>query len=279
MIIRVNRWGFHCQIIWQKNRLNLEKRGTYEEVAIDPGDYPGAGLPDCLWAFSGRAGGHHDGDRRKCILDANGSGADRDQDPDVTPTPTLTPTPTNTPTPSRTPTLTLEPPPDNSWARLTLDDLPPGFTEIPSDDFLAAMGEVGEESLVFEDAYIFLDIERFHILMGFTVLITSQGEQAGFDLILRQPDIMAELFVIGLEEEGEDEILSQEAIADTEGLGDAANHFRIVADMDGTPMLMDVLIFRQGSAGVILILMYEDGDVSAVDVVELGSLIESRGPE
>jgi hypothetical protein len=197
--------------------------------------------------------------------------------PTITPTSTSKPTQTTTPTPSRTPTITVEPTADYSWAKLTLDDLPPGFTEIPADDFIAAMGELGDESLDFEDGFMFLDLERVHILMGFTVLIDSSRDQVGFDLLVSQPDIMAQLFISGLEEEEGDEILSQDAIADTEGLGDAANYFVIVVDLDGTPMLMDVLIFRQGSVGLILMLIHEDSDVPVVDVVELGSLVASRG--
>jgi hypothetical protein len=137
-------------------------------------------------------------------------------------TPTFTATPTNTltPKPTRTPTSTPTPTSEKSWTSLWLEDLPPGFMEIPADDFADAIGdEAGGDSFTFDDAFMFVDIEHFNILVGFTISVPTTMDQVGFDLLVNQPDIMADLFISGVQEGGGSEILSREEYAESEGWG------------------------------------------------------------
>ena len=111
------------------------------------------------------------------------------QAPTDTPTPTITPTPTPTPTETPVPTATPTPTPAFSAVTLTLEDLPPGFEELPQDQVFLYFSEL--EDMDIQSRFGFVDADGFSLLMGFRTYIPEQQDQLDFDLLSR---LFGELF-------------------------------------------------------------------------------------
>jgi len=91
---------------------------------------------------------------------------------------------TATPTPTITPTITPTLEPDLSEVALTLDDLPPGFVPLPLNELGISVDDFGGDDFEFESFFLFLNAANFEYVMGFTTLLQSAPEQAGFDAVL-----------------------------------------------------------------------------------------------
>ncbi len=192
-----------------------------------------------------------------------------------TPTPTLTPTPTPTPIPTSTstPTVTPTPGPDLSEAVLTLEDLPPGFEAIPPDEFGFTKEDLSQEDFTVEETFIFMEAEHFELIMGFTTLVSTRIEQAGFDAGLRRSDFLMGAFIEGM---GEADILEEEELSGLDDIGDASGGWTVVADMEGIPMRIDTVAFRRDIVGVFIFVMYIDGDVPVVPVGDVARKLDDR---
>lgn len=153
-----------------------------------------------------------------------------------------------------------------------MQDLPPGFVEMPPAELGLAAEDLSQEGFVVDDLFVFLDSEHFELILGFTVLIPGRLEQVAFDLILQQPDFIVESFIGGMGTE----MLEQEALPGLDDIGDASTGLTVVAEAEGIPMRIDGVLFRRGSVGVFLFVLYLDGDVPVVSVDELARKLDSR---
>jgi hypothetical protein len=191
-----------------------------------------------------------------------------------TPTPTLTPTPTPTSTPTSTPTVTPTPAPDYSKAVLTLDDLPPGYEVIPSSDFdTESLEAESGGAYKYETVFMFVEPENFDILMGVTMLITSTFEQSSFDRMMANPELLLAMF--GMDFAGS-EITGKQPLPGFDNIGDSSTGMTMVVDMQGTPLRMDIAVFRQGEVVGMLFLMYENGTTPSVSLAELSQILDQR---
>ncbi|MFZ2096525.1 MAG: toll/interleukin-1 receptor domain-containing protein [Anaerolineales bacterium] len=195
----------------------------------------------------------------------------------MTPPPTLTPTPINTPTdtpaPTNSPTVapTLEL--DLSKVVLSQKDLPSGFEEMSLAEFGLTKEDLSGDNFTVESIFAFMGAEPFELVMGFTTLLPTRLEQAGFDVALDQPEFMMESFISGL---GATDILEQKELAYLNDIGDASAGMTVVADMEGIPMRMDMAIFRRDTVGAFVLVMYLDSDVPALTVDEASNKLDDR---
>ena len=188
-----------------------------------------------------------------------------------TPTPTpLPPTPTPTPLP---PTPTPTPLLDLSNVVLTLEDLPPGFEAVPSAEFGFTKEDLSQDDLTVESLFVFLEAEHFELVIGFTTLISTGLEQAGFDAALRQPDFLLESLIEGM---GATDILEQKELSDLDDIGDAAGGLTVVANMEGIPMRTDFVVFRRDIVGAFVLVMYMDGDIPVVTIDDVAGKLDDR---
>lgn len=195
--------------------------------------------------------------------------------PTATPTNTPTPLPTDTPTPTASPTDTPPPLADLSEITLTLDDLPAGFQEMPPADMGLSQDGLSQGGLKVQSLFTFLEPKHFEILMGFTSLLSTQLEQSGFDLSLRQPDLLTESLIKGM---GTTTILEKKPLTDVGDIGDASTGITVVADMQGIPMRIDVVVFRRGNAGAFLILMYRDKETPLISAGNVARKLSAKLP-
>lgn len=201
-----------------------------------------------------------------------------------TATKTLIPSPTNTPTitstitptfpPINTPTITPTPLPDISGAVLTLNDLPPGFEEIPPEEFGLSKEDMSDDEFIVENIFLFMQVEPLELIMGFNILFPSKLDQLSFDVALTQPELFMDSFLMAFELGDGNDI---KELPDLAIYGDASAGFTLAADMGmGMVMRMDVGVIRRDFAGAILMVMYVDGEATTVTIDEIASKMDQR---
>ena len=195
--------------------------------------------------------------------------------PTATPTPTQTDTPTPTPrsTPTDTPTPSPTPLPDLSEAVLTLDDLPSSFTEMSLEQLGLTPEDLSGEGFEAESFFAFLEPSAFQLIMGLTILVPSTVERAGFDLALRNPDFLLNLFVGGM---GATEVVEKQELPGLDDIGDASTGLTVVADLEGIPMRIDMVVFRTGLAGAMVMLMYPEGVDPDISIGDAARRLEEK---
>lgn len=189
--------------------------------------------------------------------------------PTVTPTPTTTPTPTVTPTPTQTLTPTPTPTPDLSSVRLTVDDLPDGYGELPDSALVGLAENTGAP----------LDVAN---TSGF---INSTNGTSVFSIVANIPpeEVESVDFLI------DSGLLSTLLVAQTEtireaepieiDIGDNSSGATNAIAQDDVPLAVDSVFFRQGNVFVLLFVTYRDGTQPPVAIVELAELLQERAAE
>ncbi len=200
--------------------------------------------------------------------------------PTATPTPTATEkpidTPAHTPTPTPSPTGPLSvptPSPDLSRAVLTEEDFPSGFSEMSPEEMGISPEDLSQENFTIESMFVFFSEQQLEFVMGFTALVPSEAEQAGFDIILNQPDILLALFISGM---GTVDILEQEELTGLDDIGDSAAGVTVVANMQGIPMRIDLVVFRRDIVGAFAFVMYLEGSDPEVLIGDVGRKLDAR---
>ena len=194
--------------------------------------------------------------------------------PSPTNTPTITPTITPTFPPTNTPTVTTTPLPDVSGVVLTFEDLPPGFEEIPPEEFGLTKEDMSNDEFIVENIFLFMQVDPIEFVMGFTILIPSKLDQLSFDVALTQPELVMDSFLMAFGPGGDNDVSE---LPDLAIYGDTSTGFTSVADMGlGMAMRMDVVVIRRDFVGAILILMYIDGETPTVTIDEIASKMDER---
>jgi hypothetical protein len=194
--------------------------------------------------------------------------------PSPTNTPTITPTITPTLPPTNTPTITPTPLPDISGVGLTLKDLPPGFEEIPPEEFGLSKEDMSDDEFFVENIFLFMQVEPIEFIMGFTILIPSKLDQLSFDVALTQPELFMDSFMMAFDL---GDVNDLKELPDLAIYGDTSAGFTLAADTGlGMVMRMDMAVIRRDFAGAILIIMYIDGETPVVTIDEIASKMDER---
>jgi hypothetical protein len=188
------------------------------------------------------------------------------QAPTSTPTftPTSTPTNTLTPTPTRTPTITPTPTPDLSAVALTIGDLPAGFAEMPAEQLHTMERSYPEGSVAFG----FLDEKKGYYVAGVIIPFYNRMSQLAFDESI-PATIQVTASILGVSGK-EEELLNLEEI------GDARGGASLVSAVMGQSLKIDIVVFRRDATGVVLFVMYIQGDEPPVQIDELAQIIDDR---
>lgn len=202
------------------------------------------------------------------------------QPPKITTASTATPTNAATqgvvlpPTWTPTPTITQIPYDSSQWL-LTLEDLTPGFDEVPMEEFgFEADGLLfgGEYPLASVFSYLRED-EEFEGLFGFTIVIEDPQDQSEFDDELQE----VELFSMDMQEDiGADEILDQRDLQGLSNIGDISRGTTVGAVILDVEFRLDIVVFRRKMAGVFLVAIYLNEDVPVVPVQDAARTLDSN---
>ncbi len=176
-------------------------------------------------------------------------------------------------TPTNTPTVTPTMPLDLSKVVLTHEDLPSGFIAIPLDQLGITTDDLGGDDFKIESTFTFLEASNFEYVMGFTTLLLTALEQAGFDTALSHPDLMITAFATGL---GVTEISEIEELANLDDIGEISAGYTMTVVMIGIPMHMDLAIFRRDVVGAMALVIYVEGNVPVVTVGDVARKMDAR---
>ncbi len=182
-----------------------------------------------------------------------------------TPTATSTPTPTPTSTPTSTPTVTPTPTPDILEATsLTIDDLPPGFEDMPSSQLKDMQKQLPEGATGFG----FMDQENFTMILGFIIPVETSADQSSFDAAMPQ---FTKLYatVVGADQNTKD-------LTGIDSIGESRAGITAVGPLYSISMRWDIITFRRRSEVVMLIVGYDDTKKPDISIQDLAQLMDER---
>lgn len=174
-------------------------------------------------------------------------------------------------------------------ATLTLQDLPPGFTQLPPElaANLASRLEVIRQQFTTgtikpENFFAFVNPKTFQLVLGFTGKLPNEVEQSKFDASLqqlRQPQ--ARQRVLSLLQEklktfGQINVTEYRGIPELDNLANASIGIAVALEMHNQPLNLDVAAFRRNSMGAFTGVIYPTGEKPAVAVGEVVNKLDRR---
>lgn len=174
-------------------------------------------------------------------------------------------------------------------ATLTVEDLPPGFTELPPE--LATMlasrlellkQELGQGNMKPENFFAFVNPKNFQIVLGFTGKLPNQSEQASFDASLekvKQPEVQQQTLSVlqeKLKSFGQIKVTDYRSIPDLSNLANASTGMTLAMEMQGQPLRLDLAAFRRNATGALTGIMYANGEQPLVGVGDLARKLDQR---
>lgn len=174
------------------------------------------------------------------------------------------------------PTSTQPPELDISSAVLTLDDLPPGFEEFDPNELGLFMDDFSEDELQPEEVFIFVNSEDFQMVFGFNFQLSKRFDRAAFDVGISQPEVTLPAFIEGM---GSENVQGEKVLDGFEDIGEKQIGMTMIADMEGMPFQVDVLMFRRETIGAMVMTMVLDGDSPNITLHELGLKLDQHFEE
>ncbi|MBA3920786.1 MAG: hypothetical protein H0X31_03365 [Nostocaceae cyanobacterium] len=192
-----------------------------------------------------------------------------------------------TPIPTTLPRATT-PIPTTAPVKLTLQDLPEGFQELPPDvksmltNRLAALkSTLPIDKVPLENLFAFVQPNKLEVVMGFTDSL-AQPQQAQLDATLQnlqKPEGIAQfaakfkhqmLQVPGIQ-------VSEPQIIPQDGkIGNNSAGMTFTITMQGMPLRMDITSFRRGGVGALTAVTYMDKAKPQVSVKDIANILDSR---
>ena len=173
-----------------------------------------------------------------------------------------------------------DPAPDLSSLVLTLQDLPPGFTEMPS-DYVASLRNKLSQGPEFKAASIFAyqkidsKLLELQLLIGFTFQLSDPTLQAAFDQGMGE-GIFAKAFTQGLNDDKELQFSPPATLTLQDKIGEVSAGWRSQGKVENIPMNVDLALFRRGLIGVVMATIYLDGTKPTITISEAGRKFDSR---
>jgi len=173
-----------------------------------------------------------------------------------------------------------DPAADLSNLVLTLQDLPPGFTEMPS-DYVASLRNKLSQGPEFKAASIFAyqkidsKVLELQLLIGFTVQLSDPTLQATFDQGIGE-GIFAKAFTQGLNDDKELQFTPPATLTLQDKIGEVSAGWRSQGKVENIPMNVDLALFRRGQIGVVMATIYLDGTKPTITISEAGRKFDSR---
>ena len=175
--------------------------------------------------------------------------------------------------PTQTPPPTQAPKPDISSAVLTLDDLPSGFEGFSPEEMGISMNDFSDEEFQPEDVFIFINSQDFQMVFGFNFLLTERLDRTAFDIGMSQPEITIPALVDGM---GSENVQDEKLLEGLEDIGEVQIGMTMIADMEGTPAQVDVLMFRRDIIGAMVMSIVLEGQTPNITIHELGRKLDQH---
>ena len=173
-----------------------------------------------------------------------------------------------------------DPAADLSSLVLTLQDLPPGFTEMPS-DYVASLKNKLSQGPEFKAASIFAyqkidsKLLELQLLIGFTFQLSDPTLQAAFDQGIGE-GVFAKAFTQGLNDDKELQFTPPATLTLQDKIGEVSAGWRSQGKVENIPMNVDLALFRRGQIGVVMATIYLEGTKPTITISEAGRKFDSR---
>lgn len=178
----------------------------------------------------------------------------------------------------------------SSKPTLSLQDLPPGFRELPPEvtaqiqakfDILST--QLARAGIKPEKYFAFINPDTAQLVVGFTGMLPNQPEQANFDAVIKQFQ----------EPEFQQQVMSQirESLKPSEGIeirelaalptvnnsvAEASTGMTVGILMQGQPLRMDLAAFRRSNVGAFTAIMYRNGEKPTVQLGDVARKLDNR---
>jgi hypothetical protein len=177
----------------------------------------------------------------------------------------------------------------SSAATLTLEDLPPGFQQLPpafvsqlASQFEAFSQQLAPGNLNPENFFAFVNPATFQVVLGFTGDVPEQSEQINFDANLQKLDDpqaqerVVDLLTEKLKEFGGIQIENYAPMPEMKTLADASAGMTMLVNMQGQPLRLDMASFRRNDVVAFTGVLYPNEQESVVQVGELVNKLDER---
>lgn len=172
---------------------------------------------------------------------------------------------------------------------LTLQDLPPGFRELPKnmedkikprlEAFTQQLAQTGMKPGKY---FIFINPQTFQIVFGFTGMLSTQPEQANFDATLKQmqePEVQQEIinqYREVLKQAQGIEIVDYSAIPDLNNIAEASTGMSVAVAMQGRPLRLDITAFRRSNVGAFAAIIHPGAQVQSLQLSTIARKLDGR---
>ncbi|MEG3840882.1 hypothetical protein [Microcoleus sp. herbarium14] len=163
---------------------------------------------------------------------------------------------------------------------LTLQDLPPGFTEMSSDDVANFRNQLSQ-SPDFKPASFFAyqkvdrNLFQLQFLIGFTVQLSDPIQQATFDRAIGEGSA-AKAFSQGFSRNKESPFTPPAVLTLPDKIGEVSAGWRSQGKIENIPMNVDMTLFRRGKIGVFMTTIYLDGTKPTITISSAARKFDSR---
>jgi hypothetical protein len=155
---------------------------------------------------------------------------------------------------------------------LTLQDLPPGFTEVSTLKDQLQNSPIKAASVF---AYQKNDDEQFLLLTGFTTELTNQIDRAKFDADIREGNF-AKGFSKSFNNHKESKFTDASPLTLKHNIGDVSAGWTIQGKIRGIPMNADMVMLRRGKIGAFIAILYLDGSKPTITISEAARKLDNR---
>lgn len=172
---------------------------------------------------------------------------------------------------TQAPASTQPPEVDISSAVLTLDDLPSGFEEFDPDELGTFADDFSDGELQPEEVFLFMNSQDFQMIFGFNFLLAKNFDRAAFDMGISQPEMTLPAFINGM---GSENVQDEKILEGFEDVGEKQIGMTMVANMEGVPFQVDVLMFRRDIVGAMVMTMVLEGESPNISLHEIGLILD-----
>jgi hypothetical protein len=187
--------------------------------------------------------------------------------------PTLRATSTPTRRATSTPTLRPTATPDLNLAGLRLEDLPAGFESFQPADIGLNSALLGSVGLAPWSTFGFRHPSRFHFVVGFASWLPDPAAREAFDKLVHTPEPLAIALLAGA---GTSQPSGIQPLTGFEDLADSAGAVTGEFVYAGFPFRADLVLFRQGPVGALLLVGRPTWDSPLMDPAVLATLFHAR---
>lgn len=181
------------------------------------------------------------------------------------------------------------PAPASSNIKLTLEDLPAGFQELPPEVAAAIASnlevlrqQLTQANIKPENFFAFVNQENFQIVLGFTGNMPSEPDRANFDASLQEmqnPEAQQKMLSLLRERlKGYQglEVVEYKSLPELNNLGNASSGMSLALKLQQQPVRMDVAAFRRNRVGALTAVIYANGKQPLVPVGDVVRKLDGR---